>query len=461
MALKARPRAPLRKVILPAVHILKLPWIIWITLSIVLTALYIWYGQVTPHFYSNGQARAGIGIAAGCIGIAMTLRFPKLKGKRAVLVILLVSLAVRLAVFPADSSDDVNRYLWEGKLYSQGISPYLEPAEHSRYTEHRDFYWENMNHKDKITAYPPLSLHFFSFINRLSYSPGAYKISFLLADLILIAVILSLLHHAKKPLHWALFYALSPIPILAFVAEGHFDVIMVLFLMLSLLAYSKKCFILCGTAIGLAVATKIMVVIAAPMILLKTGKKGIISAAVAGSLPFLIHFGDTLQMIHGLVSFGSTNNFNGSVNQVINNFLGASPQLASHLGLGLFSISWMIGFWLSLKDQLWLGLAFCLGGLLIFAPVVHFWYFTWLLPFVALRPSPAWLSFSVTAPLYFLVHSAYLETGLWDLPVWARWAFWLPFFMIALIGLPEKIRTISHLLRGTDPKPPLKNRPMT
>ena len=427
---------------------MKKRWIIWATLSALLIILYYWYGQVTHEFYRNGVARASIGVAAGIIGIAMVFSFPKLTDKKAASAILLISLALRIAVIPTAPSDDINRYLWEGKLYSQGVSPYTQPAEHEIYLDHRDDYWEEMNHRDKITAYPPLALHFFSIINSFSYSPMAYKIAFLIADLLLISLLLLILYHYKRPLHWALFYALSPISVISFAAEGHFDIIMVLFLMLATLAYSKKWFILCGAAMGLAVATKIMVVIVAPMILLKTGKKGIITAAIVCALPFLVHFNDSLQMLRGLISFGSKNNFNGSFNQFIDDIIGTSPELASHICLGGFIISWLIGLWLSLKDKLWLSLTFCLGGLIIFAPIVHFWYFTWFLPFIALRPSAAWVSFSVSSPLYFLVHPEFLETGNWELPVWARWVFWLPFFIIIAIQLPKHLALLSILFKG-------------
>ena len=428
---------------------LKLRWIIWSSLSILLVVLYYWYGQATHEFFRNGVTRASTGVAAGITGIAMVFYFPKLKGKKAALAILLISLAARIAVLPTAPSDDTNRYLWEGRLYSQGISPYTQPAEHEIYEAHRDAYWEDMNHKDKITAYPPLALHFFGIINSFSYSPTAYKIAFLIADLVLIGVLLLLLHHYQKPLHWSLFYALSPISVLAFAAEAHFDIIMVLFLAFATLAYAKKWFGLCGAAMGLAVATKIMVVIAAPMILLKTGKKGMITAAIVCATPFLIHFDDSLQMLHGLISFGSKNNFNGSFNQLIDDIIGTSPELASNICLAGFALSWCLGLWLSLKDKLWMSLSFCLGGLIIFAPIVHFWYFTWFLPFVALRPSAAWVSFSVSTPLYFLVHTEYLDTGNWELPVWARWVFWLPFFIITLVQLPGKTSTIYHLLMGS------------
>lgn len=428
--------------------ILKKRWVIWIGLSVLLIVLYYYYGQVTHEFFRNGITRAKIGVAAGITGIAMVFSFPKLTDKKAALTILIIALALRIAVLPTAPSDDVNRYLWEGKLYSQGVSPYTQAAEHEIYLDHRDAYWEDMNHKDKITAYPPLALHFFQIINSFSYSPMAYKIAFLIVDWLLICLLLLILHQYKKPLHWALFYALSPISVIAFAAEAHFDVIMVLFLVLATLAYSKKWFILCGAAMGLAVATKIMVVIAAPMILLKTGKKGMITAAIVCALPFLIHFDDSLQMVNGLVNFGSKNNFNGSFNQFIDDIIGTSPKLASNICLGGFAISWMIGLWLSLKDRLWMSLTFSLGGLIIFAPIVHFWYFSWFLPFIALRPSAAWVSFSVSAPLYFLVHSEYLDTGNWELPVWARWVFWLPFFIITVIELPKQLPLLYSALGG-------------
>ena len=168
---------------------MKRRWIVWIALCIVLTLLYCGYSYSAYEFFRNGVARCYIGIAAGLIGTAMVFCFPKLNTNYAILTILLVSLVVRLAVLPTAASDDVNRYLWEGKLYAQGVSPYSEPAEHEIYEPYRDHFWEEMNHKDKITAYPPLALHVFSFINSFSYSQWSYKVAFLIADLFLIAFI--------------------------------------------------------------------------------------------------------------------------------------------------------------------------------------------------------------------------------------------------------------------------------
>ena len=40
--------------------------------------------------------------------------------------------ATRLAVFPSAPSDDSNRYLWEGRLITEGISPYATTADDDR-----------------------------------------------------------------------------------------------------------------------------------------------------------------------------------------------------------------------------------------------------------------------------------------------------------------------------------------
>ena len=68
-----------------------------------------------------------------------------------------------------------------------------------------------------------------------------------------------------------------------------------------------------------------------------------------------------------------------------------------------------------------------LGTLLLVAPTLHFWYLTWLLPFVCLRPSLAWLSFSVSAAAYFFVWTQ----EPWGLSPLQQSLFWGPFFAAA------------------------------
>ena len=187
---------------------------IWLGLAIIITILCFWYASYTPEFDSYGTPRVILGTLIGFLGLAMVFTFPNVTTKKASILIFIIATVTRVAIFPTSASDDVNRYLWEGKLYSQGISPYTNVAEHESYLPHRDHFYEKMNHKDKPTAYPPLALHCFSMINKLGYDPVSYKIVFLLLDLLIIATILALLRHYQRPIQWSLLYALSPLSLI-------------------------------------------------------------------------------------------------------------------------------------------------------------------------------------------------------------------------------------------------------
>ena len=424
---------------------MKLRGTVWLVLAIVITVLCYCYALYTPEFDSYGTPRTILGVLVGIVGLALVFTFPNVSKKKATLLIFGIATITRLAIFPTGASDDVNRYLWEGKLYAQGISPYTNVAEHESYVPHRDQFYEKMNHKDKPTAYPPFALHCFSMINKLGYNPTSYKIVFLLLDLLIIATILALLGHYHRPIQWALLYALSPISLLSFSAEGHFDVVMVLFLTFSILCLAKKWIIPCGIAVGLAISVKVMAAVAAPIILLKTGVKGIAVGIIVTLLPILLYYDDSLQMIQGILKFGS-NRFNGPANQFFVQALGFSTDFAGTLCKALFFASWGIGLWLCIKNKFWISINLCLGSLIFFAPIIHFWYLSWLLPFIAIRPSLPWITLSITTPLYFTVWTQFEDTGDWGMTTWARWLFWTPFILACIMHLPRHLISIYYAI---------------
>ncbi len=424
---------------------MKLREIVWLVLAVIIAVLCYCYASYTPDFDSYGTPRVILGVLIGIVGLAMVFIFPNVSNKKAIILILAIAAITRLAIFPTGASDDVNRYLWEGNLYSQGISPYKNVAEHKSYIPYRDQFYEEMNHKDKPTAYPPFALHCFSMINKIGYNPSSYKIVFLLLDLLVIATILALLRHYHRPIQWSLLYALSPISLLSFAAEGHFDVVMVLFLTASILCMTKRWIIPCGIAVGLAISVKVMAAVVAPIILLKTGWRGIIVGIIVSLLPLALYYDDSLQMAQGILKFGS-NRFNGPANQFFVQALGFSTEYAGALCKVLFFTSWGIGFWLCIKHKFWVSINLCLGSLIFFSPIIHFWYLSWLLPFIALRPSLPWITMSITMPLYFTVWTQFENTGEWAMPVWARWLFWTPFILACIMHLPRHVISMFYAI---------------
>ena len=125
------------------------------------------YGQLTTNFDSAGGFRATLTIGMGILGLASVLLFPKATTTRvSLLAILIPAIIVRILVAQASPSDDIHRYLWEGKLLAAGEDPYIALADDPIRQPYHDVHWERMNHRDQPTAYPPVAIVAFSFFNK-------------------------------------------------------------------------------------------------------------------------------------------------------------------------------------------------------------------------------------------------------------------------------------------------------
>lgn len=76
---------------------------------------------------------------------------------------LVCALAFRITLLSAQPtlSDDIYRYMWDGKVQSHGLNPYSYPPEAGELEFLRDSYYEGVNHKGVRTIYPPLAQIFF------------------------------------------------------------------------------------------------------------------------------------------------------------------------------------------------------------------------------------------------------------------------------------------------------------
>ncbi|MBI5185345.1 MAG: hypothetical protein HZA01_06415 [Nitrospinae bacterium] len=73
------------------------------------------------------------------------------------------ALAFRLTLLFAEPSlsDDIYRYMWDGRVQSHGLNPYSHPPEAKELELLRDKYYEGVNHKEVRTIYPPFAQVFF------------------------------------------------------------------------------------------------------------------------------------------------------------------------------------------------------------------------------------------------------------------------------------------------------------
>jgi rSAM/selenodomain-associated transferase 2 len=335
--------------------------------------------------------------------------------------ILLLALAARLALVSHPADSDTNRYLWEGRLIREGHDPYAHIASAPEWTDQRDAYWAGMNEKDLRTIYPPVAEWTFAAIGGLWYHPAALKVAFIIFDLGSVALLLAMLFARSQPLRLAGLYAFNPVPLIGFAAQGHFDAMFIFFVLLALWLRERRHTVLGWIALGLAVQTKLVAVLMAPLFARRGGWRTAWVGVAIAVLPFLPYSADIHAWLSGVHHFGADLGFNGSIHAIASMALGSRAGAAALCAALL--VLW-IAFVTFLETDLWRSAFFVLGGLIMLSPIVHYWYVSWALVFVPLFPSLAWITLSGTMALYFLV-------GFIPIP-WEQIVIWTTFGITAV-----------------------------
>jgi hypothetical protein len=408
----------------------------WIALLGVAAVAAFFYGQVTSAFDTPSWWRVGLFPVVGLAGTLSVFLFPQFKENRAVvLAVWIPAIVLRLLLLPTAVSDDVSRYLFEGKLIRADVGPYMHTADAAVLESYRDVNWEAINHKDKPTAYPPLAELTFAVIGGVSYQALAYKIAFVLADLLTLGAVLQLLRRRGLSLAFSGLYALNPIVLIAYAGEAHFDSLMMAALVWAVCAFeagrTKWAVALVSIATGIKWITL-------PLIPFFAGKRlvvgGVISVIVL-LLPALYFCDGLVSLLNALFAFGGTRSFNGLLYDCLLLGGGLPRPVCSGIVMALFA-SVILWRWLwRERAPLDSHLRWILGALIVLSPTVHFWYLAWILPFVCLRPSLPWVTFSLTGGVYFCVWTnASGEPG-WCLELWQQWLFWGPFVLACVYEL--------------------------
>ncbi len=374
--------------------------------------------------------------------IFLLLVFPRNLDKRdAVFLILLLALLCRMAMFCQEPSDDVNRYLWEGRLLSRGINPYHHaPADPALLNLAKgDPFHGNINHPELSAAYPPLVLYGFALLASISYNPLIFKITFILFDLGTIGFLFSLLNFRGLDLRWSILYALNPVILSAFAGQGHFDVMQLFFLTGALCFYDKKKWGWMFLFAGLAVQIKYVAAVVLPFLINRSNVKQLWIGAAAIFLPFLPFYGDGFgRIFSSILTFGKNYAFNGSIHALLRWLLGGIHP-ATLLCNILFITLLLFGFRYfhpsrnpRYQGDPIPGCFYATGLLLLLTPTVHFWYITWIIPFLVLHPSKSWIVLCLTISASFMTHGIFYHTGKWEMPAWAYLMEWLPFYLLLI-----------------------------
>ena len=428
-------------------------WAVWVTSVLVFVIIGLLWSRYT-RIEDGGHWRIALAVIEWVAMFGVVLAFPNLDRHKSLLLLGIAAVLVRICFWGAPVSNDVNRYLWEGRLLWMGENPYAAMAEDECWAHLRDDYWEGMNTRDHMTAYPPGMELIMAGASRAWYHLHVFKIVTLIGDLWILALLVILSREYVRPVRWLGFYAFNPIVLSSFAVEAHFDSLMVAPMLTALLLASRAKWKGAWFWLGFAVQMKIMAVLLVPLLLIGANRKESHSLLkdplgewrcfclriLKQSWPFFVmllvpslvywqHLGGWLD---GFFAFGSQGAFNGGAYELLRWL--RVPQSPTRslctLGFGVGVAVLLFRLWQG-KDRDLMKSAFWIFQLLmIFSPVVHFWYLTWIVWFLVIRPSLSLIVLSGTQSIYFLTW-IYSESGWgWGYPREIVILSWLPFFLI-------------------------------
>ena len=140
--------------------------------------------------------------------------------------VLAVALLLRLLALPLapSLSDDVHRYLWDGRVTASGANPYRLAPNDPDLAGLRDDLWQRTAHRDVATVYPPLALAVFAAASVLPQPLPGYKLTLAAVDLIGCALLLALARRRGSVVA-ALAYVWNPLVVIEGAGMGHVDVL--------------------------------------------------------------------------------------------------------------------------------------------------------------------------------------------------------------------------------------------
>jgi hypothetical protein len=314
-----------------------------------------------------------------------------------VLVIVFAAL-FRLGILfaPPYLSDDIYRYVWDGRVQAAGINPYrYVPAAPELAHLRDDKIYPEINRRDYArTIYPPLAEFIFFLTTRVSERVVWMKLTIVAFEAIAIWALVQLLTSFGLPRQRVLIYAWHPLVVWEFAGSGHVDAIAIAFIALALLAWRRNANAGAGVAVAAATLVKLFPLVLLPALLKPFRRRIPLAFAVTIVLAYLpyLSVGPTaaLGFLPGYAKEqGLVSGDQFYLLSVGRKLIGTGLPSIAFIIFGLGVMTAIVG-WTFLRsrrgaEDLQPALILATATTVLFAP--HYsWYFAWLVPFLCFTP---------------------------------------------------------------------------
>lgn len=358
--------------------------------------------------------------------------------------VLSFGLLFRVAVLPTPVvlSSDVYRYLWDGRVQRAGLSPYRYPPAAPELAHLRDeVIYPNINRPSRPTVYPPGTQMLFAAVTTMfPDSLLGWRLFLLACDLVTGLLLLRLLRRMGRPAGAVIVYAWAPLAVFEGVQAGHVEPALVTLVLLALLWRQEGRMAMAGAAVGAAVLLKLYPAALALAWWRRGDRRFLVAGLGVLAAGYLAYAAPIGVGVLGFLPeyFSSAEDFNIGLRWFLTEGIGLGGHGVARevtRGLVMLLLFGLLGYVL-LRIRRGLregadgvfaaGFAAVAAWLLLAPTALHAWYVMWMLPFLAVVPSAAWLWLTGAVTL------SYLKYAWSELPLWARLVEFVPVYALLI-----------------------------
>jgi len=335
---------------------------------------------------------------------------------------------------PPELSDDIHRYIWEGRAQNHGYNPYVYAPNAAELEPLRDDNYRHINHPEIPAIYPPFAQLLFSALALLPQASGYWlglffnpltyaKFLFGGIDCLNVWLLVLILRERKLPHQFALIYGWNPLPALEFAGSGHMLTVAISLFLATCLLVQRNRQVFAAISAGLAFSMHFLIV--APLLhaynaLDKRWLPVVAIVFVASYVPFL---SAGVLALESITHYAAMWKFNDSLFGLIawpfretdRASLGSGIYLAYKWPKVLCGAVWLgTALWFIFRQKEWLRAGYLMTGMmLLLSATVHPWYVTLILPFLCFYRNLGWLAFTALVTISYSAVAVERLTGAW------------------------------------------------
>ncbi|TFC83800.1 DUF2029 domain-containing protein [Cryobacterium sp. TMT1-21] len=419
--------------------------IIVISVILAASAALTGFSVLAYDLFTPGRDTVPLVICTAGLWLLFALAVLLLRGVRgrAVVVLILAGSAVIGAaamIGPPNTSTDSARYAWDGVVATAGVSPYaytpaddrldplrpgwLFPAAETTdagtpvcvgeriQTAHKtpsgDILCSALNRTGVPTIYPPAAEIYFAGVRALTGPDAQYwplQLTGLLLSVGTTGMLLAGMRRRGIDQRHAALWAWCPLVATEAITNSHVDMLGVVFTLAAAFLVSTRRYWGGGIALGAAIATKLIPVLAAPAMLRRQGWKVTVAAMLTFLLlyvPYVLTTG--IGVLGYLPGYLSEEGYEDGTRFALISLVAPGGSAIIVAGAVLAVIAVLV-IWKTDPDRPWLGQLVMIGSALLILSPRYSWYALLLVPFIALSGRWEWFAVPLALTLRLLVPS--------------------------------------------------------